>query len=84
MKIWHIVALFHEVGSWPSLCDCVKRCVCIGAISSAASFSKRAGSLSGPPAFEGFILLKMFCYSNASKGYVRHIRMCGSDLGKSF
>ena len=38
----------------------MKRCVYIGAISSAVSFSRRAGSLSGPPAFEGFILLKRF------------------------
>ena len=38
----------------------MKRCVYIGAISSAVSFSRRAGSLSGPPAFEGFILLKSF------------------------
>ena len=40
----------------------MKRCVYIGAIPSAVSFSRRAGSLSGPPAFGGFrpILLKSF------------------------
>ena len=61
----------------------MKRYVYIGAISSAVSCSQRAGSLSGPPAFEGVILFKKNPIS-ISRKIILDIRMCGSDLGKSF
>ena len=51
LKIGHIVALFHEVGSWPSLKDFVKRCVYIGAI-----------SVNGRGVCRGHLLLKdLYC-----------------------
>ena len=57
----------------------MKRYLYISAISSAVSFSQRAGSLSEQPAFEGFISLKSFPISICRKvmldisGYVDRI-----------
>ena len=61
----------------------MKRYLYIGAISSAVSFSQRAGSLSGQPAFEGFISLKSFPVSICRK-VMLDISGCVDRFGEEF